>query len=186
MIFSLKYSTASYWLPAAVVPQCPRAVKCVTTRVIPGVRGNYIGSPTYAEGGDSASPHRLDLRLVYTFKRNTVIGKVDLRSRAFFMTRYPSQCIIPENENNASFALQHPNRVREINLILTNSLLSKTRVPLLASFPSLEYLRLESPDQESESPPLPLGFLGSYAATFGIDVVRYLARSGKDKIIIKS
>ena len=132
-----------------------------------------------------ASPLRLDLRFVYTSKRKARVMKKALgrRSTLPIAVWYPSRSIIPEDENNASFALQHPNRVREINLILTNSLLSKTRVPLLASFPSLEYLRLESLDPESELPPLPLGFLGSYAAIFGIDVVRYLAR---DKIIIKS
>ena len=112
-----------------------------------------------------ASPLRLDLRLVYTFNRKDRDMKNALSRWPTLPIAvwYPMPCINSEDENNASFALQHPNRIREINLVLTNSLLSKTRAQLLASFPALEYLRLESPDPESESPPLPVGFLGSSA-----------------------
>ena len=113
-----------------------------------------------------ASPQRLDLRVVYTFKRKARVVKKALGRRPTLPIAvwYPSPCTIREDENNASFALQHPDRIREISLFLTDSLLFKTRAQLLASFPALEYLRLESPDPtKSESPPLPLGFLGSSA-----------------------
>ena len=68
--------------------------------------------------------------------------------------------LILKDENNASFALQHPNRIREINLCLTNSLLLKTRSQVLASYPALEYLWLESLNPY-EAPTVPVGFLGS-------------------------
>ena len=113
-----------------------------------------------------ASPHRLDLRVVYTFKRKARVMKKALGRWPTLPIAvwYPSQCTIHEDENNASVALQHPNRIREISLFLTDSLLYKTRAQLLASFPALEYLRLESLNStESESPTLPVRFLGSSA-----------------------
>jgi hypothetical protein len=78
---------------------------------------------------------------------------------------YPQNTIrrgpfILEDESNAYFALQHPNRIREINLFLTNSLLLKTGGLLFSSFPVLEYLRLESPNATESPPTLPVGFLG--------------------------
>ena len=76
-----------------------------------------------------ASPQRLDLRVVYTFKRKArdmkkALGRWPTLPIA---VRYPSPCTIREDENNASVALQHPNRIREISLFLTDSLLFKTR-----------------------------------------------------------
>ena len=85
---------------------------------------------------------------------------------------YPSQSagrgrsLILEDESNASFALRHPHRIREINLSFTNSLLSKSRTQVLASFPALEYLRLESQNSRKITPVqaiLPVGFLGGSA-----------------------
>ena len=114
-----------------------------------------------------ASPHRLDLRLVYTFKRPARLRKKALNSWPTLPIAiwYPwksavggqSSCL--EDENNASFALRYPDRIREINLFLTGSLLLKLGA-VLVSFPSLEYLRLESQYPAKSSPALPVGFLG--------------------------
>ncbi|KAN0134629.1 hypothetical protein V8E53_007414 [Lactarius tabidus] len=100
-----------------------------------------------------ASPHRLDLRLVYSFRRKARVMKkaLDRWPTLPIVLRYPQHTIrrgpfILEDESNAYFALQHPNRIREINLFLTNSLLLKTGGLLFSSFPVLEYLRLESPN----------------------------------------
>ena len=66
-------------------------------------------------------------------------------------------------ENCASFALRHPNRIREIDLCLTNSMLLKIRTQILASFPTLEYLWLRSTYQNVSEASLPDGFLGGSA-----------------------
>lgn len=114
------------------------------------------------------SPQRLDLRLVYTFNRPARLRKKALDSwpTLSIAVWYPCQragrnrSLILEDENNASFALRHPDRIREINLFLTTSLLSKSGAQVLASFPALEYLRLESPNSTKMTPALPVGFLG--------------------------
>lgn len=119
-----------------------------------------------------ASPHRLDLRLVYTFRRPARVKKKALDSwptlpiavwypRQNAVVRERSHCL--EDESNASFALRHPDRIREINLLLTKSLLLKSGALVLASFPALEYLRLDSQHGTKSSPSpalLPVGFLG--------------------------
>jgi hypothetical protein len=114
-----------------------------------------------------ASPHRLDLRLVYSFRRKARVMKkaLDRWPTLPIVLWYPQNTIrrgpfILEDESNAYFALQHPNRIREINLFLTNSLLLKTGGLLFSSFPVLEYLRLESPNATESPPTLPVGFLG--------------------------
>ena len=83
-----------------------------------------------------ASPYRLDLRLICAFKPKVCFMKKALTSsptipiavwypkRHYLVTERP---LILEDENNAFIALQHPNRIREINLFLTNSLFLKTR-----------------------------------------------------------
>ena len=74
---------------------------------------------------------------------------------------YTSRSCHPKYEDDASFALQHPNRIRDISLFLTRPLLLKISTQFRAPFPALEYLRLEVEYQEAESPPtLPVGFLG--------------------------
>ena len=66
-----------------------------------------------------------------------------------------------EDENNASFAFRHPDRIREINFLLTKSLLLKSGALVMAPFPALEYLRLEAQNASKVSPALlPVGFLG--------------------------
>lgn len=114
------------------------------------------------------SPHRLDLRLVYTFNRPARLRKKALDSwpTLSIAVWYPCQrtgrnrSLIVDDENNASFALRHPDRIREINLFLTPSLMSKSGAQVLTSFPALEYLRLESPNSMKCTPALPIGFLG--------------------------
>ena len=117
-----------------------------------------------------ASPHRLDLRLVYTFNRPARLRRKVLESWADvpIAVWYPcqstirGQSLILVDENNASFALRYPDRVREINLFVTCSLLSKSGAQVLASFPTLEYLRLESWNSYKTTSTLPVGFLGGY------------------------
>ena len=114
-----------------------------------------------------ASPHRLDLRLVYTYKLPARVRKKALESWPTLPITiwYPWQSEVRgrfrrlEDENNVSFALRHPDRIREINLFLTSSLLSKSGARVLASFPVLEYLRLESRYPTKPSA-LPVDFLG--------------------------
>ena len=115
-----------------------------------------------------ASSRRLDLRLVYTFNRPARLKKKVLESWSTLPIAvwYPCQnavrgrSVILVDENNASFALRYPSRIREINLFLTSSLLSKSGAHVLASFPALEYLRLESQNSTKTTPALPVGFLG--------------------------
>ena len=116
-----------------------------------------------------ASPRRLDLRLTYTFKYGFHVMKKAMESWPTLPIDvwHPSRArwYRPEYEDDASFALQHPNRIRDINLSLTRSLLLKIRAQFLASFPALEYLRLELEYREAESQPtLPVGFLGGSAS----------------------
>ena len=70
MIFFWKYSTVSDWLP---VPQQGLTVICLTPWILhrPGVRGNGISSPTYAEGGDSWCSLR---RTVWTYELSTPLS----------------------------------------------------------------------------------------------------------------
>ncbi|KAF8263323.1 hypothetical protein EI94DRAFT_601708 [Lactarius quietus] len=115
-----------------------------------------------------ASQHRLDLRLVYSFNKPARLRKTLLDSWQTLPISvwYPWQWTVRrrsrilEDENNASFALRHPDRIREINLFLTSSLLSKFGAQLLVSFPALEYLRLEAWNSAKTIPALPVGFLG--------------------------
>jgi hypothetical protein len=121
-----------------------------------------------------ASLNRLDLLLVYTHERKARVMKKVLASWQTLpiAVRYPrryrwhygtEESLILEDQNNASFALQHhPNLIREIDLFLTKPLFLKVGPQLLASFPAIEYLRLESWNQ-TESPTLPAGFLGKSA-----------------------
>jgi hypothetical protein len=120
-----------------------------------------------------ASPCRLDLLLVYTYERKARAMKKALATWPtlpiavwypwHYGTMTRERSLILEDQNNASFALQHPNRIRKIDLCLTKSSFLKVGAQLLASFPALEYLRLESRNQTESPPTLPAGFLGSSA-----------------------
>ena len=117
-----------------------------------GVRGNGPRMPKVAIPM-FASPHRLDHDSSESTRKAHIMKKaLSSRSTLPIAAWYPSQCIIPEDENNASFA-RIPIAYVKSTLSFTNSFLSKTCAQLLAAFPALEYLRLESPYPESESPP---------------------------------
>ena len=114
-----------------------------------------------------ASPHRLDLRLVCTFNRPARLRKkvLEIWPTLPIAVWYPYQSavqgrslILVVDENNVSVALQYPDRIREINLFVTCSLLLKLGAQVLVSFPALEYLQLESPTKPTLA--LPVGFLG--------------------------
>ncbi|KAH9055714.1 hypothetical protein EDB87DRAFT_1824447 [Lactarius vividus] len=67
-----------------------------------------------------------------------------------------------EDVHNTVFALRHLDRICETNLLLTKTLMSKSGAPFLTSFPTLEYLRLESENtMKASMAVLRLGFLGS-------------------------
>ena len=114
-----------------------------------------------------ASPRRLDLQLVYTFKRKACVMKQALDrwptlpiaiSYAWNYTGRPPLTL--EDEINVTFALYHPNRIRHINLFLTGSLLLEIGAQ---SFPALEYLWLRSSNLTESPLTLPVGFLGGSA-----------------------
>ena len=65
-----------------------------------------------------------------------------------------------QDENNVIAALKHPDRICELNIPMTKSLLAKSALLLQASFPTLETLRLGSQDA-SKPLILPICFLGS-------------------------
>ncbi|KAI9437232.1 hypothetical protein H4582DRAFT_2077629 [Lactarius indigo] len=108
-----------------------------------------------------ASPHRLDLRLVYTYAK-PVRESVDCWPTFPIVIWYPTERLVPEDESNVVAALRYPDRICEINLIVTRSLLSKSYALLRAPFPALERLRLRSQDT-MRSLILPTAFLGGAA-----------------------
>ncbi len=108
-----------------------------------------------------ASPHRLDLRLVYTYAK-PVRESVDCWPTLPIAIWYPTERLVPEDEGNVVAALRYPDRICEINLTVTRSLLSKSFVLLRAPFPALERLRLRSQDT-MRSLILPTAFLGGVA-----------------------
>ncbi|KAH9025727.1 hypothetical protein EDB85DRAFT_2149566 [Lactarius pseudohatsudake] len=108
-----------------------------------------------------ASPHRLDLRLVYTYAK-PVRESVDCWPALPIVIWYPTERLVPEDEGNVVAALRYPDRICEINLTVTRSLLAKSFVLLRAPFPALERLRLRSQDT-MRSLILPTAFLGGAA-----------------------
>ncbi|KAH8982476.1 hypothetical protein EDB86DRAFT_3086141 [Lactarius hatsudake] len=108
-----------------------------------------------------ASPHRLDLRLVYTYAK-PVRESVDCWPALPIVIWYPTERLVPEDEGNVVAALRYPDRIYEINLTVTRSLLAKSFVLLRAPFPALERLRLRSQDT-MRSLILPTAFLGGAA-----------------------
>lgn len=109
-----------------------------------------------------ASPRRLDLRLVYTY-RKPVRKTIDCWSALPISIWYPRQVLYhplpPSDEDNVIAALQYPDRIREINLTLTRSLLAKLTPLMQDSFPVLESLQLGSREM-LEPLVLPSSFLG--------------------------
>jgi hypothetical protein len=75
---------------------------------------------------------------------------------------YPNGRLLPEDEGNVVAALGYPDRICEIDLTVTRSLLSRSFVLLRAPFPALERLQLRSQDS-MRSLILPTAFLGGAA-----------------------
>ena len=115
-----------------------------------------------------ASPRRLDLWLLCTY-RTSVRMTLDywpslpivISYCASLKFRSPS----PEDEDNVIAALEHHNRVREIQLAVTSSLLGKIVKLMHVSFPRLTSLSLwlDKGCSNCMVPSLPHSFLGGYA-----------------------
>ena len=112
-----------------------------------------------------ASPCRLDLQLVYTYK-NPVRKTLDLWPIILPISiSYPNLKSPPhrrlanEDEENVLAALKHPDRICEIDLSMSRQLASKSTVSMGASFPVLERLHFRSQDT-IRSLNIPIGFLG--------------------------
>ena len=93
-----------------------------------------------------ASPRRLDLQLVYTFK-SPVRKTLDFWPNLPIAISYPSRRLAPDDENNVVAALKHPERICELHLIMAKTLWSKSDASMRAPFPALECLRLTSQDK---------------------------------------
>jgi F-box-like len=109
-----------------------------------------------------ASPRRLNLRLVYTY-RKPVRKDLECWPPLPISIWYPRLVLYhplsPADEANVISALEFPDRICEINLTLTRPLLEKLTPLMQDPYPTLEYLQLGSRDL-MESLVLPSGFLG--------------------------
>ncbi|KAH8978291.1 hypothetical protein EDB92DRAFT_606668 [Lactarius akahatsu] len=110
-----------------------------------------------------ASPRRLDLRLVYTYKRP--VGKtLDCWQALPIALWYPRlvlwRPLAAADEDNVISALKYSDRIREINLTMTSSLLEKLAALVQEPFPALEYLRMGSQEMLGSVVVLPDEFLG--------------------------
>ena len=107
-----------------------------------------------------ASPRRLELRLVYTYK-NPVRKTLDFWPDLPIAISFPivSRRLAPEDENNVIVALKHSERICELDLTIAKALWSKSDVSMRAPFPALEHLRLRSQDKIRQLV-LPEQFLG--------------------------
>ncbi|KAI9450494.1 hypothetical protein F5148DRAFT_1242880 [Russula earlei] len=109
-----------------------------------------------------ASPRRLDLRLVYTYRkpvRKTLNCWPALPISIWYPRLVLCHPLSSADEDNVVSALQHPSRICEINLTLTRPLLEKLTPLMRDPLPALEYLQLVSRDM-MESLVLPTSFLG--------------------------
>ena len=108
------------------------------------------------------SPRRLNLRLVYTY-RKPVRKTLDCWPALPISIWYPrlvlNQPLSPADEVNLVSAIEHSDRICEINLTLTRHLLDKLTSLMQDPFPTLEYLQLGFRDMMG-SLVLPSGFLG--------------------------
>jgi len=109
-----------------------------------------------------ASPRRLNLRLIYTYKK-PVRKTLDCWPSLPISIWYPRLVLYhplsPSDEANVISALEHPDRICELNLTLTRPLLEKLTPSMQDPFPALEYLQLGSRDLMG-SLVVPSGFLG--------------------------
>ena len=109
-----------------------------------------------------ASPLRLDLQLVYTYK-NPPRKSLDLWPILPISISYPKssphQCLASEDEENVLAALKYPDHICEIDISMSRQLASKSTWSMGVSFPVLERLHLRSQDT-GRSLNIPIGFLG--------------------------
>jgi hypothetical protein len=109
------------------------------------------------------SQHRLKLQLVYTYKQ-PVRKTLEFWPTLPVAIRYPrtnrrGRPMSSRDEDNVIAALKHADRICELNVPVTDSLLAKSAVLLQASFPTLDTLRL-GPQDASRPLILPVRFLG--------------------------
>ena len=106
-----------------------------------------------------ASPFRLKLQILCTF--GTPVRKnLDIWPTFPIVIRYTSQ-IEGTDEDNIIAALDHPDRVSAVSLLLTGQQLRKMATVMQEPFPSLRHLFLEAyKSNESDVPVLPSEFLG--------------------------
>ncbi|KAI0282695.1 hypothetical protein BC826DRAFT_265262 [Russula brevipes] len=110
-----------------------------------------------------ASPRRLNLRLVYTYRkpaRKTLDCWPPLPISIWYPRMVLYQPLYPADEENVIAALKYPDRICEINLTLTRPLLEKLTPLMQDPFPVLEYLQLGSRDMMEMV--LPSTFLGGF------------------------
>lgn len=112
------------------------------------------------------SQHRLNLQLVYTYKQ-PVRKTLEFWPTFPVAIRYPRltrrvRPLTSKDEDNVIAALEHADRICELNVPMTDSLLAKSAALLQASFPTLQTLRL-GPQETSRPLILPVGFLGGDA-----------------------
>ena len=109
-----------------------------------------------------ASPHRLDLRLVYTYGKPVRESVECWPTLPISICYPPTRHLLQEDEGNVVSALRYPDHICEINLTITRFLMAKSFSLLRAPFPKLERLELRSRDTMGSSI-LPTAFLGGAA-----------------------
>lgn len=114
-----------------------------------------------------ASPRRLDLHLFCTYGTSVRKNLSCWPAFPIIVDYYPywdsnsGQSLTPDNDDNVIAALEHPDRVRCVEIAATSSLLGKVATVMQESFPALTLLRLSSNDRDV--PALPSTFLGGSA-----------------------
>jgi hypothetical protein len=108
-----------------------------------------------------ASPCHLRIRLCC--KPGTPVRKYLSCWPAFpIIISYCHESLAPNDEDNVIAALEHPNRVCVLNLLISTTQLVKLATVMQESFPALTVLRLLS-DEDAPVHALPGGFLGGSA-----------------------
>ena len=114
-----------------------------------------------------ASPRRLDLHVFCTYGTSVRNNLSCWPAFPIIVDYYPywdfdnGKSITPDNDDNVIAALEHPDRVRYVEIAATNSLLGKVATVMQTPFPALTLLRLSSKDDDA--PFLPNTFLGGSA-----------------------
>ena len=111
-----------------------------------------------------ASPHHLGLRLAITHTpsskpRMPVSDLWPVLPISIWSGVCPWWRLFPKQEDEVVSALKHPDRIHEIKLIMSDSMLEKSATLMEASFPALESLHLSSP--HGDLMVLPDAFLGA-------------------------